>query len=952
MECCEKWDAYYQMLEDLGIFEELTAGQLIDFYCDGMWCFFDTGCDDDESLVDAGKSDVNFRGTTGPVLQPNIGPLFAGDGGALQLERDAALASNGLAWVHVRSYNSLLDSTDSGNNTTQGWLWRNNHLMNLEQLDGGDQGDSDILMTVDAHTTQHYTNTAHDTWTSDDYVVPVLSLDDGSDEFTVSKPNGTKFVFHDFDATNAGKLKRIEDGYGNSIDYTYDGSNRIDYITDEDDHKFVYEYYAYPDANEGKLKSIKTYKALTVSNANLVAQMDYVYHDGGGDPGGSLGDLILVTKKLRATSDADGTLSITRTTHYRYWTDSYDTDTNPGTNHKLKYVVLPENFNRFDATYDYDSATDGQVADYANTYYEYDSNYRVRQVQERGASCSACGGGSTLGTTDYAWTENGTPPGDYNTWNLHVVVDRPDDTRVILDMNKAKQPLTMVFQDEDDGSPTLEWILHLDYTAHNRVSTIARASANSAYDESAPYGVTQNSGAGLITEFEYFSAGSYEDYLKVVKIKQGTSGSAIKVSEFGRTITERPDLATSVTRYESDAGGGSDGRTVSVAHTFYDMDKVQVKQIEVTQPTITTAKNGPNVAAVTKGFFDTTGRLRWRLDPEGYVSYYGHDASTGMNDFFVADVDTGSLPAGIDDDWDGTTYGFGADDDVPFARSGGGAALNIDWSATYDWLGRVRKTTDAEGIVNYFVYKNAETRVYRAWQGGAVDKPMLGTTIQYVDQEGRLERSVQLKNDVTISLTADEPNGAESFDGDDEVSRTVRVFDTAGLLTEARVYHNIPTNGDGSEWSEYYSTFYEYDDMGRPTLVIQDVRQAPNQFAEDVEQVTETVYDAVGRVIETKEGVSGDGHDVGASAPYSKPTMVTLSKMFYDDPDTDSTPEQGVGDGNLSWTLSYFGTGGGDHNDTEYRYDWRNRRQLVLPPDKPYSLVKHDNLNRVTAAAT
>jgi hypothetical protein len=209
-----------------------------------------------------------------------------------------------------------------------------------------------------------------------------------------------------------------------------------------------------------------------------------------------------------------------------------------------------------------------------------------------------------------------------------------------------------------------------------------------------------------------------------------------------------------------------------------------------------------------------------------------------------------------------------------------------------------------------------------------------------------------LKNDVTISLTADEPNGAESFDGDDEVSRTVRVFDTAGLLTEARVYHNIPTNGDGSEWSEYYSTFYEYDDMGRPTLVIQDVRQAPNQFAEDVEQVTETVYDAVGRVIETKEGVSGDGHDVGASAPYSKPTMVTLSKMFYDDPDTDSTPEQGVGDGNLSWTLSYFGTGGGDHNDTEYRYDWRNRRQLVLPPDKPYSLVKHDNLNRVTAAAT
>ena len=156
-------------------------------------------------------------------------------------------------------------------------------------------------------------------------------------------------------------------------------------------------------------------------------------------------------------------------THYRYWSGTYASVTNPGTDHKLKYVLRPENFQRFeDDSFNYLTATDTQLADYANVYLEYDSDYRVSAVEERGAACSGCGSGTSTGATTLTWTENGTPPADYDTWNLHCVVDRDDDTRIIFDTNKVDQVITWVFQDEDDGSPTREWIWHHDYSAGNR----------------------------------------------------------------------------------------------------------------------------------------------------------------------------------------------------------------------------------------------------------------------------------------------------------------------------------------------------------------------------------------------------------------------------------------------------------------------------------------------------
>ena len=112
--------------------------------------------------------------------------------------------------------------------------------------------------------------------------------------------------------------------------------------------------------------------------------------------------------------------------------------------------------------------------------------------------------------------------------------------------------------------------------------------------------------------------------------------------------------------------------------------------------------------------------------------------------------------------------------------------------------------------------------------------------------------------------------------------------------------------------------------------------------------MSQSVYDFLGRRIAAKSGVNDENHNIGGG----KPTMTTLTEMFYDDPGSDAVPEQGAGDGNVSWVRGWYDAGASEYNDTEHRYDWRHRRGLTIPPVKPYTLVKFDNLNHVTAVGS
>ncbi|MBE7455101.1 MAG: hypothetical protein HS102_00490 [Planctomycetia bacterium] len=899
--------------------------------------------------VQWGSTGVNSLATAGPVVSASVNgtggqsSVFLGNGAGFVHDVDFYLPLNGIDWFHERIYSS---KSNYAGTEWAGEGWWVNEMMNLTVA--GSEGASDVSVQFDPHWTYEFTYAAS-VWTCDDKFLLTLTFDGGNDEYLVRRADGYLWVFHDSAATNAGKLKRIEDPYGNDWAFTYSAGKLTDIVVDVvagTDHKITYTYFTSGD-NNGLLQYIKVYKSTTTTDANLIGQVEHVYHAAASDDYGLEDDLMKVIVTRKGTSDGDGTLSIEETYSYRYYKGAYDADTNPGTDHQLRYVLLPEARQRLtDGVGAPESQTNASWESYASVFYKYDSNGRVKYTDERlpGGSCG-CGAGGNAATTTYTWSVNGSP-GDVDTWYLHCVADREDDSRVIFDMNRVYQVLTWVVQNEDDGSPTLENIWHFDYgtssDTENRLTAVYLPSACSAYDENSPYSVTLNSPNGVVYTAEYDTS-AYARYPKKLRIKKGTGGTPDTLTQYARTITERPDLVTTVTTYES--ASEADGRATTLAYSFYDGSKLQPSQIDVTHPSVSTGKNGPNASAVDKVFFDKrTGAARWTLDGEGFVNFFAYDDETGVQNFTVVDADTSSLLAGIDNTWDGVTQGgLGGDDSVPFSRTGGGSPLDIDSSRTIDWLGRVRKTVDAGGVVTYVVYKDDETRVYPAFDGADC---LLPIHVTLTDKEGWPEEVITLLTSVAPDLDGgNEPDGTESYANTDMATRTVNTYNISGMLETSDRYHDIPSSGLGTRYTNYYRTKLEYDGMGRLEYRIEDVN---DESTYDREQVAQMVYDFLGRLITSKEAVSDHAHDISGG----KPTMITTAEYFHDDPDSDSTPERGGGDGNLHWVRRWWGAGGSDSNDTEMRYDWRNRRCLTVNPAAPHTLVKYDNLDRVTVAGT
>ncbi|MCP4589426.1 MAG: hypothetical protein GY842_01650 [bacterium] len=953
-QCCScgedvpEWDIYCGDT----CWEDLGGGYMILCCVDGLggWC---PGPDNNSSSSSHDAGEPTCEG------QSALGPVWGGKGSTFLRELDLEMPTIGLGWRHTRTYYSLLDSTDSANNTEQGWLWRHDYMAEYVPDDTGNVANTDGTIVLSAYKTLGVTNVGTGSWTVDDHEALTFSHVADANAFVLEQDNGAEHWFYDFDyATTAlrGKLFRVRDSYDNELVLNH-SNGRLSSVVDAGGHKMTYSYVS-GGVNDGKLEEVKLYatESDADSEVNANGEVEYIYAtaDGGADQGWTAGDLILVTVRKRMTSDFGTTASFERKTHYRYWKGTYDADTNPGTDHKIKYILLPENFDRFAASYDYDTATDAQVADYANVYTEYDSDYRVSELAQQSGGCSSCGGGGgggPVGATSFTWTANGTTPTDYNTWNLHCVVDWENDTRTILDYNKAGKLLTRVFQDGDD-----EWIEHYERNDHNRLTRSFSPSACSDYDESA-YGVTTRASSGLVRRFDYFGSGDYEDHLQAKFVMQGSNGAPVKLVEYDRTTPSRPHLYTSRTVYPETTG--SNGLTTTYAYTFYDdMDSNGIKEMTITHPSVSAGNNGPGVSVVEKSFRDKYGRVRWTQDGEGHVTYRAYaDANTngqyatGKPIRTVTDAaTTNGLASVIDATWDGTDFGFDDDDDVPFARTGSGDALNAGTSGLVkvDYLGRTRKVTDAEGMVTWYVYTNTQTHVYPAYSA-STNKCELPFRINTHDQEGRVEEALAMPTAyyITTNGTSHEPIGGYSGAGQGPSVKTTYTYNLAGQLTTTKRWHDVPTIGGSTRYTHYYQTDRTYDDMGRLEYVFADVA---DESPQDREQITQRIYDVMGRVIETRMGVSDENHDAATSN--GVPTLYTVSKTYYDDPDSDSTPEHGVGDGRTSWTLSYYGTGGSDHTDTEYRYDWRNRRCLTLPPDKPYTLVAYDNLGRATASAS
>jgi hypothetical protein len=271
--------------------------------------------------VNWGATGANGLGTAGPLVRASVsGSVFAGTGSSQASQRDFHLPLNGIDWFHERVYSSTVSSMS----TWQGEQWWSNEMMNLTVV--GTEGTSNCSVQTSPYETLSFTYNSG-SWTCDEGYLYTLTFSAGNNEYTMTRPDGHQWIFHDSETANVGgRLKAIEDPYGNDWAFNYSGSD-LDYIdvdvVEGSDHRITYSYFTSGD-NNGLLQYIKVYKSTTTTSANLIGQVEYVYHDSTSDNYGSEDDLMKVIVTKKATSDGDGTLSIESTYLYRYFKGTYN----------------------------------------------------------------------------------------------------------------------------------------------------------------------------------------------------------------------------------------------------------------------------------------------------------------------------------------------------------------------------------------------------------------------------------------------------------------------------------------------------------------------------------------------------------------------------------------------------------------------------------------------------
>lgn len=776
--------------------------------------------------------------------------------------------------------------------------------------------------------------------------------------------DGTLLLFYEPDhgTTNLrGKLRYIEDLHGNRLTCTYDGSGRLDYVTDASGHYFRYSYISGGD-NDGKLSYVRAFKDSGTSDPGLIARIDFIYQDSSPtyhNESGSTGDLIRVDVKTHKTGETGTTFSIVRSTHYRYWDGPYNGTSQKGSAHALKAILLPEHYAQATVAVSGapESAADATIDDYYSYYFEYDSSDRVA-VQSVAAGLSSgvgcCGGGGGgAGLETYTFSYATQVNTDRNDWASRTKIEHNGTTRYVETNNWGEVFRDVLFTTDDSNSVPV-WINQYDRNASTgQIERFYTASCFTDYDVSGHTVTTNND--GLVYLYAYDSNAKLLSSKRVRKYSE-SDGDALYLGKwdyadasFGYRTLYVLDKSTI---YPVATDDPSDATRIETdySYTFYtdsgDLDgdsnpgesTDRPQEITTTFTAVPTGENGPNVAAVTRAYLDTSGQVRWIKNAEGAVTYRSYNALTGQLAYEVVDVNTGASemaiqPAGITSpeqeggvdlwaDWTGAAP-------ANFQTASG---VKRESKTGYDLQGRVRWSEDHHGDKSYVAYLDGERVTYPKFNA-TTDKAQLQITRVLTDKEGRTLEVITVDGDA-VTL-ADPPDGSTSLATQANwISWTTTSYNAALQKASDKRYHNIPSSGSGSLGTNYYETEYEYGADGGAKTKYMQVRDGVGGY-------TKTTMDAGGRRIkveQTTEESSGNPTNWKALAEY-----------FYDQ----STPGSGSSKGGLNLltqSKAYYASA--SSNSTAMTYDWRGRQVLTVPPAAPYTLTKYDNLGQVVAVGT
>ncbi|MCA9268299.1 MAG: hypothetical protein KDA41_07500, partial [Planctomycetales bacterium] len=428
---------------------------------------------------------------------------------------------------------------------------------------------------------------------------------------------------------------------------------------------------------------------------------------------------------------------------------------------------------------------------------------------------------------------------DYNYWKRRSTTTFADGSQRIVYTNFIGGVLLTDFAAGSD-----HWIEHHQFDANAHETRMAHPSAVLSYDDTAAdLNVSLRASSGLIQNVVYYStttatedtAGGVAGRPQRRSLQQGSGGTPItqsEVSYFARTAsgaTVYPIAAE--TRYRNDDGSGA--ITTDYAYTWHD-GTVQILQRTTTLPAVPASQNGDGTSAVITEIFDADGRLVWQRGPRGFIDYFAYDPVTGAMTRRIQDVDM-TLMSGAPL--------------LPSWTTPAGGGLHLVTDLSHDELGRTTRTlgpvhtVDLAGTAtdvrsaSWTLYDdlNREVRSAQGWASGAsFDTFTLvnPVSIQRQTADGLISDDIA----AVRASTSGPPTPSDSLPQSTWVRWTRSLQNAAGQTTATRIYHAIPTSGEGSVGTNYNETTFGYDGLDRQ-----------NRHTSPGGTITRTVFDARGR---------------------------------------------------------------------------------------------------------
>jgi RHS repeat-associated protein len=699
-----------------------------------------------------------FEGIFSPVF---FGPCNCSGGdpityasGTTQIA-DTDLSSSGFSegWSVTRNWTAQQGFVPDA---TFGNGWMNQSQTYLQNVGNG-TGNDNILLIKDAYEqTLFGYNSSTDTYAPASVSNDSLTYNSSDDTYTWldSSTHATSVYYGFSDATAAdlqGKLKEYQDAYGNEINLTYSGG-LLTTVTQSDaagdTETFQYTYLTSGD-NAGKVSLIQqSIQRVGDSEATVFRQVAYSYYDGsysGDDAYGNLGDL--ETVKIE-----DGGGNLVSEDYYRYYTPSEISDGAQGFVGALAYTFSTDSVIKLSAAFsDPLSASNAEVAPYADEFYEYDSSGRVIEETVGAYGASASGG---QGTFQYSYYTNPNLPSssvDFNTWITRTTETEPDGNQNIAYTSiNGNDILYIQNVSGDPGDPSNEgdnWISGAQYDGFGRMlDSISTSAINldasmldgattvsaieAALEPDADLGLSEGllySSQGLIDSTTYYgsttatssSPGGAAGYVEADYVQQGADGTPIEQDSYtyishsnaaGQTIYPE----ASYTQYQSSADGGSTPETTSYSYTWQSGTDGVTNQVEdetTTNPVISASQNGSGTATTTQTVYNTFGWPVWTMDGSGYITYTAYDNATGAAIQSIEDVNTAALSDLAN--YAGTTFTGGYNPyGVPELPSGwatpSGGGLNLVTTDDVDELGRTIEEISPAGNITLYAYDDPD----------------------------------------------------------------------------------------------------------------------------------------------------------------------------------------------------------------------------------------------------